>query len=268
MQNLNKIIYSVLILFSLIFQISLCSAEIPSLESKVGKTIDTYPFLRNKEKKKVERLWKKLNSSGYVAIEGKDSELRQLAVTFQEIMESSIAESLENGAALSVVGIIHTPTPPTPLRVKDLSSIENFIPEHNRGDSQVIKTLGNRHMILLKLLKLKGTLIAAYSKDISTSKIPGYNNFLNLTKSYTNLIDKPIKHLTPDLSGATYLVKDNSGNITVFSLHSTQINKQLVGEQKWKLWFGDIKNKKIAKRMVKIDSFLKAEDVDIYQYLN
>lgn len=268
MQKLNKILYTGLLSLSLVFQTNLSKAESNGLENGVKKTIESYGFSNNKEKKKLAKLWKKLNGNGYVAIEGKDSDLRPIAVTLQEIIESSIADSLENGSASKVVGIIHTPTPPTPLRIKDLLNLEEFVPEQTKNNLQVIKTLGNRHNILLKLLKLKATLIAAYSSDIATSKIAGYKNFQNLTKSYTNLIDKPIKHLTPDLSGATYLVKDNNGNIKVFSIYATQINKQAAGEQKWKIWFGDIKNKKIAKRLVKIESFLKAENIDIYQYLN
>lgn len=267
MQKLTKLFYLFVLYLFMSFQSVLGYAGGSNLENNITTAINSYNFPHNKEKMFMKCFWKKIVKNGHSSLEGKDADLRPTIVTLQEIIESNIVDALEKGNIARVVGVIHTPTPPTPLRIKDPSNLSDIAPEAYRNNPQVLETLINRHHIMLKLLELKGTLITAYPKNLSKFKTQGYKHFLSLCRTYTNLIDKPIKHHSPELTGATYLIKYKNGTVKAFSLHSTQINSLVEGTQKWEIWFGDIKNKNVAKRIVKIDSFLKAEDIDIYHYL-
>ncbi len=233
----------------------------------ISRVISKHKFQDLKTKRKVETLWKRLQTTGYATLQGKDSDLRTIVATLQGLIEENIVDSLASKDIVSVVGVIHTPTPSTPLRIKEKVPAE-VIGEKYINNREVLQTLINRHKTLVKLLKLNGILIAAYSKSISKSKVSGYKNYLELVKSYPNLLDKPMKKFNLEYSGATYLMKSKNGVIKTFSIHADQINSQVEGEKKWEIWFGNIKNKNVAKHIVKIDSFLKDQDIDIYQCLN
>lgn len=184
------------------------------------------------------------------------------------LVELGIIEGLKNHFIKNAVLVIHNPYPPTSLRIQDNTFPPGMIPKAYSNIKNLTDNILFRHQMMIKILDLNATVISAYLDSYPKSKIPGYQNYLTLTNKYKNLINKPLKKLPQEYVGGTFLIEDQNGEILVFAFSGVQLNAQLVSDRSWEMWFGKLNSKNVSKRVVKIDSFLKNQEIDLYQYLH
>lgn len=125
--------------------------------TKAFKTLTAVkPFAHEKA------LWDRvLGEGGGVEATGPDVENRPVFVGLQAVIEASIASGLKSGKYVGAAGVIHTPLPATPLRMKGEIS-EGLVIEDIANDPARLETVTRREEILQSYLKAGGTLIAAY----------------------------------------------------------------------------------------------------------
>ena len=92
---------------------------------------------------------------------GKDEEVRPLYVTAQGDFERALALFLKEKKVKSVRGIIHTPTPATPLCTKGEIS-ESLVDESMTEDQRRLYTVMKRPEIIREFLKNGGKLMVVY----------------------------------------------------------------------------------------------------------
>lgn len=235
-----------------------------ALSDSIQKHIDAYvaniddATVRNN----INTAWDAISAEGTYAASGADSIYRPVFVNLQAIIEQNIANALQSGKILGAVGVIHTPTPATPLRADDINIQKGLVTEAIANDPNRLKTVEKRPAIIRKFLNEGGLLIAAYPESALEKDIVGIDNFNNIAAQYDNLLDRPVQSFPADKTGATYVVAEADGSLTAFSLQAYQSN-QPATERSWGMWFGDIKQEKIADRINDIEDYLKSENIDL-----
>jgi len=263
---IKKLLSPIIFILCLAFSLE-AFATTQNFKNEIFKSIKNFKFTSNKDRLEVQNLMHKLSNESHVVLLGKDQELRPKTVFLQALIEYSIVKGLQNKDITSAVLVIHAPMPPTPLRITSNTVPPGIVPSSYTDNERIIHDILYRNNNLINLLKHNATILSVYLSSTQKTKIIGYENFTALLKQYKNLIDKPIKEIKPEYVGATYLVKDKWGNMTAFCIKGFQVTNEKTDIQQWELWFGSIKNRTVSKRLVKIDSFLKANDVDMYKYL-
>lgn len=197
-----------------------------------------------------------------VVTEMGSEDLRVKYVAIQGAFEHVLARALDSGEIDYLVGVIHTPTPATPLCTEvdpfDEEPLDPFV----RFDFDLQKCVavrGTRPFIVRNFLDKGGKLFIAYPQGgfekRSVQQQQVYQQELN--KYQDNLIDTVLNctEFDPSKVGAIYFFKRAQGNMYVFSIKSYQaITPQEFSE--WGLWLGKMKNKVVNARVVEILDYL------------
>lgn len=194
-------------------------------------------------------LWQQLKESHFVTHVGPDAEHRPSYVGIQGCVEAALADDPD----LEVVIVIHTATPPTPLRT---------VPK-NVENPEIAETITNRTKVLHRYLSVPENkkLFTVYPETAAPEGMDVYKNTLELFPS--TLIDTPYKGVFPkEITGATYIFKNKAGELMLFGIKALQANEP---EEKavWALWFGPLTDPEIQKRFQEVNAFLKSVDVKI-----
>ncbi|WP_339045611.1 hypothetical protein [Candidatus Mesenet endosymbiont of Agriotes lineatus] len=220
----------------------------------------------------IKQLWHDVAADKKVKKEGSDGENRPLFVSLQAIIESTITSFLEKKRIECSIGVIHTPTPATPLRVNPAPKVEEgLVKEEIANDPKCLQTVTDRAIIIREYLNEEGELFSVYETDVDNqgNKITGMDIFYHYEAEYENLHGIKLKTFEQKFTGATYVFGNREGDSLVFSLKAYQANQEL-SDKKWCIWFGSIdlsktktrpeaidKTDKVARRLTKINNFLQ-----------
>lgn len=218
----------------------------------------------------------------YISREGKVETLRPFLVDLQAQIEIAISEMLRKELLKSCYGIIHTPTPPTPL-CKD----ENI----SEGEPTVVL----RSKTVRDLLRAGATLFGAYplsglekrsQEELLTyaASVPESALSFETRKELTRLLGTSptylpeeealgtyleclLKDLDPHMSGATYFLENHMGEQLLFSVSFVQVMSEA---QEWKaeIWYGPLTDLRLLTRAGEVLHTLESEAVSLKQFRN
>lgn len=222
------------------------SKTVPGLQSEVFNTIKPGIILR----------WNELTEKEVLEVSAADAEVRPYFVAIQALVEHVF--SCEQGKSVkSLVGVIHTPMPATPLcSVGAIST--GLVSPSVEEDAARLFTVQARTTIIRDFLAQNGELYVVYPEK-------GFNERTEVQqKIYTeelahyplNLFDRPLKceSIENELIGAVYIVENQNGKKFAFAIKITQANDPKdIGN--FGLWFGELEKSPVSDR---IETVLKA----------
>jgi len=221
--------------------------EIPGLKSDEFKSL----------KAGIVERWSELVDKGVIEVTAPDKEVRSSFVALQAIVEHVLSYEL-NSNLTSLMGVIHTPMPATPLCSEGFISKE-LVDQAVANDPFRLFTVKARTTIIRDYLQQGGNLYIAYPKDGLYQRTPEqqvvYQN--ELKKHSAHLFDRPLDCATidGDFVGAIYLFSNEAGEVYAFAIKMSQANStQLIG--RFGLWFGKIDNPVVASRLTAVQHFL------------
>lgn len=194
--------------------------------------------------------------SSFREMTGKDADVRPLFVTAQGDFERAITHMLREKKIKMAVGLIHTPTPATPLCTKGEITKELVDPSFE-GDVKRIYTVIKRPEIIRHFLRNQGSLLVFYPREGQEKRTKTQLEiFKDLKKEFPNLRDVPmeIDQLESEMIGATYLIKTLDGEEYAFSIMARQANAP-EDDSTWAIWFGAKEDQEVNERVTKIMKF-------------
>ena len=220
-------------------------------------------------KEDIGKVWNSLFAKGVFEVSGTDQQIRPSFVALQAIIEHVLASELNNEIA-TLLGIIHTPMPATPLCTQGEISKE-LIDSSIENDPLRLLTVKARTTIVRDFLQKGGILHIAYphnglSKRTAIQQEIYRNELLNFPgRLFDNTLDCEV--IPSDMIGATYLFRDQSGKIFVFSIKMSQANapKELGN---YALWFGSLNHAAIDDRVNRLRLFLNGCDSNLSHIIN
>lgn len=196
--------------------------------------------------------------SSHQEIIGKDADLRPLFVTAQGDFERTIALMLREKKIKAALGVIHTPTPATPLCSKGEVTKELVDPSFE-GDNKRIYTVMKRPEIIRDFLRSQGGIMVCYPEGGREKRTEEQLTIFEEAKNeFPNLRDIPmeIDQLEGEMIGATYLIKTLDGEDFAFSIMARQANAP-EDDSTWAIWFGSKADDVVNERVLKVMGFLR-----------
>jgi hypothetical protein len=169
--------------------------------------------------------WLVACATGSSYLGGAPAHVRSSAVAIQHCVESWLTERLDGHgrrgeAPFAVVAAIHTPAPPSPLRLRAGAAVPHtLLAPHLRDDTGMHGTVLRRAVSLRRLLDAGATLHACYSTaSLDTMSEAERETYQSACAAYPNhLIDAP-RALPPAAfhasCGATYLFGESPWSLT------------------------------------------------------
>jgi hypothetical protein len=216
------------------------SKSVPGLQSEVFNTI----------KPGIIQRWDELTQNGVLEVTAPDADVRPYFVGIQALVEHVMA--YEQGKSVkSLVGIIHTPMPATPLCTNGTSSPGLIAPSIEQ-DAERLFTVQARTTIIRDFLEQNGELYVVYPESGLGARTQAQQDIYKaeLAKYATNLFDRPLacESLETEHIGAIYIVEDQAGKMFAFAIKITQANdpKELGS---FGLWFGELDKSPVHDRV-------------------
>ncbi|MCH9631827.1 MAG: hypothetical protein S4CHLAM6_01450 [Chlamydiae bacterium] len=215
-------------------------------------------------------LFNELNYTGLVSKQSSDQSICPYFVSLQGIIEQNLAIELQNGKVKNLIGIIHTPTPATPLCTNgDIS--EKLVDSSLLADNSRLFTVKARADIVRDFLDLGGKLYVVYPRGgLEKRTIEQQNIYHKILKNYSNnLFDSKLESssIDHDLVGASYLFEDELGDQYLFSLRACQANAPTT-DQAWSMWYGKVSESHIAQRLECLKEFLSSSGGPVFERSN
>lgn len=232
-----------------------CSEQNP-VDTSVKETIQL-----TKQNSEVQDLWKTVTKTGGVTTIGNDETNRPRFVNLQACIEASLASLLKDKKIAAVVGVIHTPLPATPLRTAG-EITPGLIAKEVQNDPKRLETVMKRPNIIRDFLANGGKLLVVYPKAALATPIPGLDIYESLRQLHKTILDKPVETFAPEMTGATYLIKDNKGKVYCFSIKAYQASAPQA-QMEWGLWFGPLDNPKVQERFKAVNDYLLSQGINI-----
>lgn len=213
--------------------------------------------LQDEKKEELFDLLEQIEKSGCVTEQGSD-DLRVKYVFSQGCIEHVLACSQALGDVTDLIGMIHTPTPATPLCTRTDPLDQTLLDESIRYDLNKLLTVRSRAQIVREYLNKGGTLYAVYPEGglekRSLEQQAVYKE--ELEHHPDRLFDWVLQtnELHPDMIGATYFFKSRSDGIYVFSIKARQAN-DIQKNAEWGLWLDKVESPEIKKRINSLFSY-------------
>lgn len=192
-----------------------------------------------------------LENKGFVIRSDLDATCRPLFVGAQGEFERMMAEKFEKGEILHLVGMIHTPTPATPLCTEGNISAQLVDPILSE-DRKRLYTVMSRASIVREYLDKGAILFAVYPKEGMLKRSAEQQAiFQDMVAQYPqNLLDIPLSNtiLGSEMVGATYLFKTRDGSNGAFAIMASQANAP-DDDRCWGIWFGSLEHPMVRKRV-------------------
>ena len=189
---------------------------------------------------------------------GPDEDIRPVYVSAQGDFERTMAYFLNEGKITHLIGIIHTPTPATPLCTRGEIS-RDLVDRSMQEDSRRLYTVMKRPEIIRDYMQKGGVLIAAYPENGLAKRTEEQQAiFQNAKKAFPDqLIDLPLscEEMQKDMIGATYLFRAETGDWMAFAIMAAQANAPEDGKV-WGMWFGSLTDPLIYSRVHSLFSYL------------
>lgn len=213
------------------------------------------------EKDKIQELLAAVEQN-HKAVETGSDDLRVKYVNSQGCIEHVLACSLALGEIDQLIGVIHTPTPATPLCVKPEENVESILDETIRYDLHKLLTVRSRAQIVREYLMKGAKLYVAYPKGGLEKRTADQQKIYceELDRFSGNLIDSVLSSSTidPDMIGATYLFRNPQRQVFAFSIKARQANDiQPLAE--WGMWFGPVQEPAVCERVNAVFDYLAHE---------
>ena len=211
-----------------------------------------------------ERIWQDVSEVGYFEHKGPDENARPGFVSFQAFSEATIAAELKKGHVKSAVGIIHTPVPATPLRV-DGTNTEGLVNDDIAADLVRLATVLKRANIVRDFMKAGGVLVSYYPKSALDNPPEGMKTFERETYTYPKtLVNAAVGNFDPKMTGASYIITENDGTVSAFSLMAYQANTVEEHDRTWAVWLGEPENNALVQqRLEAVREMVEPRGVDI-----
>lgn len=189
---------------------------------------------------------------------GSDQAIRPIYVAAQGDIERTLAEYFAKGKITHLVGIIHTPTPATPLCTRgEISS--NLVDPSMQEDPKRLYTVMKRPEIIRDYMDKGALLIAAYPQAGLMKRTAEQQAIFQETKEgyRDQLKDLPLdcEEMQKDMIGATYLFQTKAGDWMAFGIMASQANAPDDGKV-WGMWFGPISDPLIFSRVHSLFNYL------------
>lgn len=212
------------------------------------------------QKEEVLTLIDSLERGSVVAETGSDA-LRAKYVHLQGSIEHILAGAMVLGEIHSLVGVIHTPTPATPLCTKVDNLDAELLDESIRHDLDKLLTVRSRAVIIREYLENRGRLFVVYPKG-GLEKRTAEQQVI-----YKQELDRYVGHLfdgvlscstmDPEMIGATYFFRNKHDEIFSFSIKAKQANAP-TDHSEWAIWIGKASDDVVKERINSILDYLKA----------
>jgi hypothetical protein len=248
------------IFFSGCFCFQVCFAQPATADSFTGNflegVIDMTEIGKSNAKKETISLVKELQENGYAIHTGKDADLRPGYVGAQAEIERQMAYLLNNKEIVRLVGVIHTPTPATPLCTKgEISS--GLVDQSLSKDDKRLFTVMERASVVREYLNKGGILYVVYPEGGREKRTLAQLEIYDAErmKYPHSLVDQVLdcSQLDREMVGATYFFKTLKGGTFAFGIMAPQVNAPN-DDQEWGIWFGSIQHPKVKQR---VDSVLQ-----------
>lgn len=215
-----------------------------------------------KPKEEIAALFDRLKNENVVLESGSD-DLRVKFVHAQGCTEQVLSCALVLGEIKNLVGVIHTPTPSTPLCTEVENLDIQLLDESIRYDLEKLLTVRARTVILRDFLSRGGNVYVAYPKGgLEKRSRDQQEVYKRELANYADvLFDSMLScsDMEPDKIGATYFFRTISGEVFLFSIKAKQANDPK-DYSEWGLWMGEIDNPVIRERANEILDYLEAND--------
>jgi hypothetical protein len=249
---------------------------VQNIHSKVMQTIENaenVPGLKSEEfvglKPGLAKYWNELVDKGVLSVTSTDKEVRPYFVALQGIIEHVLAYEL-NKSVSSLIGVIHTPMPATPLCTEGSVSKELVAPSIEEDPARLF-TVEARATLVRDYLRKGGDLYVVYPKEGINKRTETQQQIYKkeLENFQAHLFDRPLdsESINEDLIGAFYLFKNESGKVFCFAIKMTQANNPL-DQGNFGLWFGEYHNSPAQERISNIvENILKHSSQPISLFL-
>lgn len=202
------------------------------------------------------RYWTEVVETGLILDEGSDEKFRACFVTLQGIIEHVLAHELGKGIT-SLIAVIHTPQPATPVCTKGEVSSELVDPAVVE-DPLRASTIKSRAATIRFFLEQGGNLYVVYPKGGKELRTAEQQKIYEeeLQRYPTRLFDceltrGPFSVAESDLIGAFYLFEQGDRQYA-FAIQVTQAN-DIRKQGRYALWFGPLTHPEIRDRIEMIN---------------
>lgn len=190
-------------------------------------------------------------------------ELRSKYVHSQGSIEHILACAMVLGEIDHLVGIIHTPTPATPLCTKVDNLDSQLLDESIRYDLDKLLTVRSRAVIVREYLEKGGYLYIAYPKGgLEKRTVEQQTIYKKELERYVgHLFDSVLSCSTmdPEMVGATYFFRNKQQELFSFSIKAKQANAPSDNSE-WAMWMGKVTNVVVSERINTILDYLEVND--------
>lgn len=201
--------------------------------------------------------WTNLSGNNVLKYNRSNQYSRDLFMLVQKELESAINSCVKTHGITSFLLILHDSQSMKLFSdAKDKSNDIDQLKLSERGKS----IFSERYDLLTKYLNSDGILIYAHAAQDK-------NKYFAASSRYKNFISTPVNTLAKDKLGATYLIKDDAGSFYIWSVDEYSVAEKEESAEEMRMWFGTLDDKEVSKRLVNVESFLKSQGIDIYQYL-
>ncbi len=215
---------------------------------------------KSNAKPEILALLKELQATGLVLRTGKDAEVRPPFVGAQAEIERTLAYFFQKHEIVHLVGVIHTPTPATPLCTKG-EIMPSPVDRSMEEDLKRLYTVQERPSVIRDYLEKGAVLYVTYPQGGREKRTPEQLQIYDAARAkYAHsLVDHVLNcsKIEPDMIGATYLFKTIKGGWLAFSIMSTQANAPQDDIQ-WGVWFGSLNHPQVRERTEAVLNYLSA----------
>jgi hypothetical protein len=188
----------------------------------------------------------------HVVVQQGNDELRVKFVNAQGCIEHVLACMQALGDIHHLIGVIHTPTPSTPLCTKPDPIDVMVLDESIRNNPAKLWTVRSRAHIVRDFLSKGGTLYVVYPKGGLEKRTAQQQAIYKeeLAHFKSNLIDfvLPAETMDDEMIGASYFFQNQHNQTFFFSIKARQANDPTELSE-WGLWLGSVEDPQIAARI-------------------
>ncbi len=196
-------------------------------------------------------------------IERGSDDFRIKFVSTQGTVEHVLACAQALGEITELVGVIHTPTPTTPLCTRPNEDPAGLLDPSIAHDLDKLLTVRSRAQIVREYLHKGGKLYVVYPEGGFERRSAEQQTIY--TEELATFPDQlfdwvlPSDLLDPEMVGATYLFRDRSENLYAFSIKAKQANDPH-DDSEWGLWFGAVTSPVVIERIHEVFDYLDSAE--------
>lgn len=195
----------------------------------------------------------------FETVETGSDDLRVKFVQSQGCIEHVLACFQALGEIQDLIGVIHTPTPATPLCMRPGGDPNDLLDPSIRFDLSKLLTVRSRAQIVREYLIKGGKLYVVYPQGGLEKRNPEQQAIYKeeLQRFAGRLFDWVLNtnKISDDMVGATYLFRNPERQVFAFSIKSKQAN-DIQSQAEWGIWFGPVVEKKVADRVNEVFDYL------------